>query len=427
MNEVKPNIEIRSDEVQEIMSFIPHWIIRSGIALILFSISFLIIISWFIKYPDTISGEVAISTQTPPAKLVSKSSGELIELMFKEGEKVNLNSNLARIKSDFSINAKQYLEQKCLEAENAQNISLIQFTEDTFFFGSLQSNYSEFKSLIKDYQLHLENNSLSSRLKTLKEQIKNHKLLRSVNYEQINTANKEHENAGHKYTSDKELYAKKVISKIEFFEEEKKYISSENNLNSFKKEVIQNSITIANLEQELTVLTQDEKNKEIEFKNKLGLSISNIRNILNSWDQEYLIKAPFEGRIAYLEELHELQYVNSGTPLFAIIPNGQNYNGKIDIPKAGFGKIRIGQKVRIELDKYPSYEYGSLNGVVTNISLIAKENVYRVSFKLENGLTSTYNREFEYSPEMSGSASIITDDVRLLSRIFNKFRKVLDK
>ena len=46
--------QIRSDEVQEIISAVPNWMIRWGITLIFGLIVMLIALSWFIKYPDII-------------------------------------------------------------------------------------------------------------------------------------------------------------------------------------------------------------------------------------------------------------------------------------------------------------------------------------------------------------------------------------
>ncbi|HES59568.1 MAG TPA: HlyD family secretion protein, partial [Caldithrix sp.] len=61
-------IEIRSDEVQEILGFIPHWIIRGGISVIFFIIILLFIGSWYFKYPDVISSNIIITTQNPPVR-----------------------------------------------------------------------------------------------------------------------------------------------------------------------------------------------------------------------------------------------------------------------------------------------------------------------------------------------------------------------
>ena len=49
MPEQKEHIELRSDEVQEIMSHIPNWMIRWGITLIFVLISLII----FLNHPHT--------------------------------------------------------------------------------------------------------------------------------------------------------------------------------------------------------------------------------------------------------------------------------------------------------------------------------------------------------------------------------------
>ena len=48
------NIELRSEEVQEILTEVPHWMIRWGNVLFLGLILLIILISWFVKYRDVI-------------------------------------------------------------------------------------------------------------------------------------------------------------------------------------------------------------------------------------------------------------------------------------------------------------------------------------------------------------------------------------
>jgi len=426
MPENNSQIELRSDEVQEIMSHVPNWMIRWGISLIFVIIILFIFISWFIKYPDVVSGNVSISTENPPVEIVPKSSGELNGLNYTDGEKVTAGALLTTLKNDFSSEAKEYLELICQEIRNTKNLETIEFNDSGILFGSLQDSYNELKSLVLEYQLFLEQNAINAKIGAVRKQIENHTILRSVNYQQLNTAKKELLNAQNKYESDKRLYEKQVISKVQLYEEEKKLIQSENNVGNYKKESIQNSITITNLEQELTTLIQDKKKQETEYLSKIERSLSSIVNALNQWGKNFEIKAPINGTLAYLLPLNEHQFIEAGKPLLAIVPSNQKYIGFIDVPKQGYGKVKTGQKVRIQIDKYPSHEFGQLEGTVSNIALLPNEGVYRVTFKLNEGMRSSYGKTFEYSPEMTGKADIITDDVRLLTRIFNKFRKILD-
>ena len=119
-------------------------------------------------------------------------------------------------------------------------------------------------------------------------------------------------------------------------------------------------------------------------------------------------------------------FISAETPLFAIVPENQEYVGYMEVPKQGYGKLEKGQNVRLKMDNYPYHEYGQLDGKVTDISLVPNEEKYRVEFELLNGLTSSYGKELEYTPDMSANGEIITEDLRLMERIFNKFRKLLD-
>ena len=51
------DIEIRSDEVQEVMNRIPSWILRWGTTVIFGVVSFIIIGSYWFKYPDKINAD----------------------------------------------------------------------------------------------------------------------------------------------------------------------------------------------------------------------------------------------------------------------------------------------------------------------------------------------------------------------------------
>jgi multidrug resistance efflux pump len=90
-------IQIRSDEVQEILSAVPNWMIRWGITLIFGLILMLMFISLFIKYPDVIEGQAIITTTQPPAKLVSKRSGYLEQLYLKDNTSIKKGDIIAEI------------------------------------------------------------------------------------------------------------------------------------------------------------------------------------------------------------------------------------------------------------------------------------------------------------------------------------------
>jgi hypothetical protein len=97
------------------------------------------------------------------------------------------------------------------------------------------------------------------------------------------------------------------------------------------------------------------------------------------------------------------------------------------MPVIGSGKVEIGQTVNLKFDNYPFDEYGMVMGEVESISeLPTKDNTYIIRISLPNGLHSSYNKDLEFRQQMQGSAEIITEDLRLIERLFNQLRSVFD-
>ena len=83
------DIEIRSEEVQEILSHVPNWMIRWGNTLFFGLIVMLLFISWFVKYPDVISTQVMVTTSFPPEKIYAKSSGQFETFLTNDEKNVS--------------------------------------------------------------------------------------------------------------------------------------------------------------------------------------------------------------------------------------------------------------------------------------------------------------------------------------------------
>ena len=90
-------IELRSEEVQEVMNRVPAWILRSGITVLFVIVVALVAGSYWFKYPDVIAAEVTVSTQDPPAYVVSRAAGRLENLYVQNGQEVGSDTNLGTI------------------------------------------------------------------------------------------------------------------------------------------------------------------------------------------------------------------------------------------------------------------------------------------------------------------------------------------
>ncbi len=425
----KEEIEIRSDEVQEIMSHVPNWMIRWGITLIFVLILMLVVISWFIKYPDVITGQIILTTETPPVKVVSKSSGKLVKLFKKEGSRMAVNDVIAEIESPVSEQGIEYLA-RIINQVNAlvrNNIHEVNFADSNYVFGAIQPAYNTLKKLCLDYEKIASDQFQQQQIQKLKQKLRHFKRLIQISESQVYIARKELKNAGYKYSADKLLYNKGVLSKMEFYRQETVFREKQQVLEGLKKSVTQNEITKTDLEKQLLDLEHETSEKERNLRENIQLKSAEIKSAIDEWQRSYLLSASIAGKLSYMLTLSRNQYVNGGDVLFAIVPEGEKYIGLVEIPVQGFGKVKIGQAVKIKFDNYPYYEYGQVTGSIKSIAQIPNKSGYRAAVVLTNGLITSYNKTLDFKPEMTGSAEIITEDLRLIQRIFNRFRKVLDK
>jgi len=437
-------IEIRSDEVQEILSAVPNWMIRWGITLIFGLILMLVFISWFIKYPDVIEGQGIVTTTQPPAKLVSKSSGYLEQLYFKDNTNIKKGDIIAEITNPTNKESIDFLKTTIqrLTTENAQPLehfnahqlssTLSQISDKNLLFGNNLPEFNSFIQNLTELNVLLADKNYQTTIKNVNQQIGYNKSLALITKEQLDLLNQEISNAKEKFKADSSLYKKGVIAKHTFFQNQSELISKKQELANLKKTYVNYQITVTNYLKQKDEATQQFEQQKRTLNTNISSNIKTIKNYINNWQQNYTFTSPINGKLSYLSNLTENQFINASTTLFAVVPNNQNYIGQITIPTQGFGKVAKGQKVRIKLNNYPYQEFGQLIGIITDISLIPTaisetQNAYFITISLPQDLITTYKKEITFTPEMTGTAEIITEDLRLIERIFNMFRKVLDK
>jgi HlyD family secretion protein len=435
MNEEDKEINIRSEEVQEVLTHVPNWMIRWGITLILGLIGMVLMLSWFIKYPEVITGNINITTETPPIKLTAQINGRIQKLHVKNGDAVTEGIPIAVLENPLNEEAILHLEHLMdtfqLHFKN-EDLGVFNFAIPLPNFGDLQETVNRFRSVGQEYFSRMHNPYVTDRIENVNKQIVHHNSLRRILTTQLSRSKKEMNNANEKFETDKKLYDKGVIAKMEFFEEQTKYAQKQEALEQLNTGIIQNNITITNLEKEMIELTFEHEDRIRQLKVELKTLIDQLENQIIGWQQSYVLKSPYDGFVNFLGNINENQSVASGTPLFAVLPQDTRVIGYIQIPPQGIGRVEKGQRVNIQLANYPQQEFGQLKGEIVSVSEIPTMNAesnqgfYFAKIILPDGLKTTYNKELKHTAEMIGTASIITDDLRVLERVFNQFRTIFD-
>ena len=79
----------------------------------------------------------------------------------------------------------------------------------------------------------------------------------------------------------------------------------------------------------------------------------------------------------------------------------------------------------IRFNNFPDQEFGFVEGRVSSVSLVPSDENYLVEITLSNGLMTNYGRELPASLEMKATADIVTEDLRLIERLFMPLKKIL--
>jgi len=420
---------IRSDEVQEIISAVPNWMIRWGITLIFGLIVMLLVLSWFIKYPDIIFGNATLTTLEPPVKLVVRSSGKLTNILLEDGSTVEKNQVIAEMENPVTQNGIEFLKSYVLEIRSYLKSSKneLPLITENHVFGAMQTNFNELQKNLKNYDEQIKNTYNTSRISNLKKKKQQYQILIAISIKQLALIKQELINAEDKYLANTNLYKKGVISKMDFYNEETAFRQKQMDVENAKRTTTDQQITLLNLAQELSDLEFQYYENERILANNIQANLLEIENGIENWQQNFSFVAPVSGKLVWLEKIHQNQFIEVGKSLFAITTNNEKFIALATIPATGFGKIQTGQKARIKLNNYPTYEFGHLEGIVSKLTEIPNENTYQVEITLKNGMTSSYNKLLAFTPEMTGTAEIVTDDLRVIQRIFNQFNKLFDR
>ena len=90
------------------------------------------------------------------------------------------------------------------------------------------------------------------------------------------------------------------------------------------------------------------------------------------------------------------------------------------LPTVNSGKVRKGMRANIRLEGYPYQEFGVLQGQVSSIALVPEKEAYLVEIALSDSLVTSYGRTIPFAQELPGTARIITEDRRILDRVFDQ-------
>lgn len=164
------------------------------------------------------------------------------------------------------------------------------------------------------------------------------------------------------------------------------------------------------------------KDGQIVEKNELLATLS--KN-----ETEESIRASSSGQVHFVDFWKTGFTVKKGDLMFRIVPTEYgSFIGRLKIPQQLRMKIDEGDKVRIRISKNQLMEYEILEGAVQHITSVANEkDAVQVEIAIGHELISTTGKKVDYQLGISGTADIITEDLRLIERFFYRLKDIFDE
>jgi multidrug efflux pump subunit AcrA (membrane-fusion protein) len=150
-----------------------------------------------------------------------------------------------------------------------------------------------------------------------------------------------------------------------------------------------------------------------------------LRNKTEEWIQKYIVVSPEAGKLEFASFIQENQLVTKGQELFFVQPPG-GYYAEMKAGQNNSGKIKSGQKVIIRLHSYPPEEFGYINGRITYVSgMPVTKDSFLIKVELPDDLQTNYKKDIPVRNNLLGSAEIMTDEKRLIEKLFKQLKNII--
>jgi len=425
-------VELRSEEIEDILGVPPKKIVRWGMTMVFLVVGGLFVGSWFFAYPEIIKAPVEVTSENPPAYIAARVDGKIETLFVTDKEKVTIDQHLLLIE-----NPADYLDVAALKIQMDTTDLVLDSTNSLSFspellkkdytLGSLQTYYADYLTSLEDFRYFLEIDYSNKKIESLEEELERYNDYYDRVVRQVKIREEDLELTEKDYQRSTDLYDSSVISQVDLEHSKSDYLQKELSYEEARTDLANTLILISGIEQEILDFQlkheQEEKGLFLEIKDTYQI----LRGQIEMWEQNYILRAPVEGEVSFTKYWKEHQNVVNGEKVMAVVPEKTSkIIGKLTLSTNRAGKVKMGQEVNIKFKSYPYMEFGMVRGEIEKISLIpSQDEFYLVDVSFPDGLTTNYGFDLTLSQKLTGQAEIVTEEIPLLVRIMRPIKSLI--
>ncbi|WP_410222207.1 HlyD family secretion protein [Pedobacter sp.] len=427
----------RTEEVQDIIDKMPTSFGVRVTAIVILVFILLFVFGFLVRYPDVVSGQITINANEAPIKLIANTYGKLrltgssSMQEIKEGQVIAYLQNPAEISDIYKVDS-------LLKGFNTATDVTPMFISNLPIkpsMGELNGKYNTFINSVINLNNFKIDQPLDKQVENLNALLLEQKKSIDISSKRVEMVKHNMDYVGKFYKRDSLLFIKKVISEADLDKTQISYFNAKDSYHNAMNTLVNSTQQMKQTEGKIKELLIQKSEKLSELKIALVSAHNDLLDNIKSWEQKYVFRAPFNGKVQFLKFWVNNQFIQSGESVFTIIPKMGHAMGQVNIPTIGAGKVVVGQEVIVKLDNFPYTEYGTIKGRVNSISLstnISKTEkgeieTYLVTVDFPDQLKTNYGSSLEVGLDAKGSAEIITKDRRLIERFFDNLKYALKK
>ena len=408
----------RSEELSDIMEQIPHWLIRSGVLMLMFVLLLIFGGSYFFPHLEKITLPAKLIPLDPPIPLTVSAGGFIDKVCVIDRSQVDAGDYIVYLRGTENPQEVFAFEHLLDSLKDVNRYRLPEVPENAMkISGQFHLDYSELLNELRSLSLRAENSLYSARIELFNERIARTQELLDDTKKQYSLRQEEMLLISGKTERDSTLHSWKMLSLEELEVSRRQYLSSRSVFYDYTdrlRSLELNLIQLVQEKRELELSATEELNSSML---KLDALMERIKARLDIWKMDYLITSPASGRVYFNEELTRHMRLASGTVIGLVVPPEVS---SLKCSATAMGDevvlIREGMMVRVRLPGYESDRGNYIEGVVSSVSNAGIGGIFKISIELKEGFADL-NERFGVFYGLEGTAEVIVKRGRLFNKL----------
>lgn len=422
MNNQMDMLGQHTPEVQDILGSPPRQIVRYGMSFFATVALLLVGLSWWIQYPDTLLIPCTLTANAPAVSLSAPASGRIASFLIKDKAPIQEGQLVAAL--DDVADFKSVLRLRTSLGGSPGTAKLLAVS--TMKLGELQPFYLAYLTANDDVNFFNKLQYHQRKINALQQKLGSSIQWRDNLTKQALFNEKDAQLGQRAFNLDSTLFTRHGLTPYEFAASERTHVREQSTYWVSKSALVNANLQIDEIKQSIVELQLDQKQKARAYQIAVEQSYRELTKRIVEWERKNLIKSTTSGIITFNMTQAINLPVKTNEVVATVIPTVYPHMYcKARMPIAGSGKVKIGQRAQVSFDNFPAYEYGTITGQIQNIALVPGETGYLVTISLPYGLKTSHGTTLPYKHDITGVATIITTNQRLLERLTTSFTSLL--